>query len=310
VSLCATLLAGGTVVIAPRFSVHHFWEWIERERITWASIVPTIVALLLSTDHPAAVPETLRFVRTASAPLPVSRHMAFERRFGIPVIETYGLSEAASMITANPLPPNQRKPGSVGLPTGVELRICAPDPAGGGLQPLEVGQEGEICVRGPQVIASYEGEVGADSFCGGWFRTGDLGRLDDDGYVYITGRLRDTINRGGEKVSPREIEEVLLAHPETRDAAVAGEPDPLYGQRIIAYVVTDSPWSASLERRLRDFCAARLSAYKIPERFHLIPALPRNANGKLARRKLSELGEATHAEGNIAFGARKAAANE
>lgn len=291
VSLCATLTAGATVVIAPRFSLRHFWEWIARERITWASIVPTIVALLLATEKPAFLPGTLRFVRTASAPLPAIHQIAFERRFGIPVIETYGLSEAASQVAANPVPPGQHKPGSVGVPTGVAMRICAPRAAAspdGRLRDVVPGTEGEICVRGPNVIASYEGNASADAFYDGWFRTGDLGYRDADGYLFITGRLRDVINRGGEKVSPREIEEVLLAHPAVRDVAVIGAPDPLYGQRVVAYVVPRQGhgWSEHAEGSLRAYCAERLSAYKVPEAIYVVETLPRNGNGKLARQQV------------------------
>ena len=298
VSLCATVLAGGAVVIAPRFSVHHFWEWVERERITWASLVPTIITMLLSTEKPARLPGALRFVRTASAPLPIARQLAFERQFGVAVVETYGLSEAASQVTANPVPPGRRKVGSVGRPTGVELVIAAPasegadgmagdtGDGGGAPQPLAQGDEGEICVRGPGVIGGYEGDVDATAFVDGWFRTGDLGYLDADGYLFITGRLRDTINRGGEKVAPREIEEVLLAHPTIRDAAVLGAPDPLYGQRVVAFIVPNGPWNARTEAALRTYCTLRLSAYKTPETFYVVGALPRNANGKLSRRAL------------------------
>jgi acyl-CoA synthetase (AMP-forming)/AMP-acid ligase II len=288
VSLCATLLAGGTVVIAQRFSLRHFWEWAERERVTWASIVPTIVALLLTTERPAFLPGALRFVRTASAPLPVARHLAFEARFGIPVIETYGLSEAASQVTANPLPPQRRKPGAVGLPVGVELCICEPldEATGSGLRTVAPGRTGEVCVRGPSVIACYEGSESASNFFDGWFRTGDLGYLDGEGYLFLTGRLREVINRGGEKVAPREIEELLVSHPTIDDAAVVGEPHPLYGQCVVAYVVPTSMWDEQSERRLREYCARHLSAYKVPEAFYRVEVLPRNGNGKLARKLL------------------------
>ncbi len=299
VSLCATLLAGACIVIAPRFSVQRFWEWVERERITWVSVVPTIVALLLTTEKPLFLPGTLRFARSASAPLPLARHRAFEERFGIPLIETYGLSEAASQVTASPLPPAQRKHGSVGIPTGVELRICAPLPGTCDVgdidetspRELPCDTVGEICVRGPNVIAGYEGDASASSFVDGWFRTGDLGYLDADGYLYITGRLREVINRGGEKIAPREIEELLLAHPAVSDAAVVGEPHPLYGQRVVAYITPHASWDALVERQLRDYCAHHLSAYKVPETFYSVPALPRNGNGKLNRQALKRLVE-------------------
>lgn len=290
VSLCASLMAGATVVIAPRFSLHRFWEWIERERVTWASIVPTILTLLLQTEKPTFLPGSLRFVRTASAPLPVAHLRAFEARFGVPVVETYGLSEAGSQVAANPVPPGQRKPGSVGVPVGVEMRVCAPYSTAKGIALRDVaqGSEGEICVRGPGVIAGYEGGAGAESFVGGWFRTGDIGYRDADGYISITGRLRDVINRGGEKIAPREIEEALMQHPEVEDAAVIGEPDPLYGQRVAAYIVPRPPIASGLEQRLRSHASELLTAYKVPEVFYAVDALPRNRTGKLARHLLSQ----------------------
>lgn len=288
VSLCASLMAGATVVIAPRFSRQRFWEWVEREEITWASIVPTIVALLLQTEKPAFLPGKLRFVRTASAPLPAAHLLAFESRFGVPVVETYGLSEAGSQVAANPVPPGKRKPGSVGVPVGVEMRVCVPrlDADDHSLTPVAVGHEGEICVKGPGVIAGYEGGAGAESFVGGWFRTGDVGHQDSEGYIYITGRLRDVINRGGEKIAPREIEEVLLQHPELTDAAVVGEPDPLYGQHVAAYVVPANANTRGLVERLRAYAAERLTAYKVPEVFYAVETLPRNRTGKIARQML------------------------
>jgi acyl-CoA synthetase (AMP-forming)/AMP-acid ligase II len=294
VSLCGSLMAGSTLIIAPRFSLHRFWDWVAYEQITWASVVPTIVALLLSGEKPAVLSDTLRFLRSASAPLPVARHLEFEERFGIPIVETYGLSEAASQVTTNPVPPGRGKVGSVGLPTGVELRVCVPELDHGTEQrsgstnvsvsngarsrgrdrvlvEVQPGKEGEICVRGPSVITGYEGRKGEGGFTEGWFRTGDLGYRDEDGYLFITGRL------------------LLLAHPSVRDAAVGSEPDPLYGQRIVAYVVPAGDHSGVSRRSLRRFCRDHLSAYKVPEIFYLVAALPRNGNGKLARRSLGSL---------------------
>jgi len=192
VSLCATLLAGWAVVIASRFSRGQFWSWVEGYHITWASIVPTILAILLQTTRPSFLPGAVRFVRTASAPLPAFQMLRFEKQFGIPVIETYGLTEAASQVCANPLPPGQHKPGSVGVPVGVALRICQPRSEGdaAALQDVAPGETGEICISGPGVIRRYVGASGTDAFHDGWFRTGDLGYRDADGYVYITGRLR------------------------------------------------------------------------------------------------------------------------
>lgn len=310
VSLCASLLAGSTVVIARRFSRQHFWSWIDRYQITWASIVPTIVAMLLSTEKPAFLPGTLRFVRTASAPLPVVHLLAFEEKFGIPVIETYGLSEAASQVTANPVPPGMHKPGSVGQPTGVELRICQPatmNERQSGLRRIASGAVGEICVRGPGVIEAYQGNAGRQSFQDGWFRTGDLGYQDEDGYVYITGRLREVINRGGENIAPREIEEVLLGHAAVHEAAVVGRPDPLYGEVVVAYVVmrSEPEYSGSrvavatrtvdalatqtaIKQELQQFAAQHLSHPKVPVDIIVVEQLPRTASGKIARQVLRE----------------------
>ncbi|HEU5329631.1 MAG TPA: AMP-binding protein [Thermomicrobiales bacterium] len=291
VSLCASLLAGSTVVVAAHFSRGQFWSWVERYQITWASIVPTIVAALLDTAKPAFLPGALRFVRTASAPLPAMRARAFEARFGVPVVETYGLSEAASTVAANPVPPGTHKPGSVGLPVGVALRVCQPRAGAGpaALRDVSPGASGEICVRGPGLIHEYLGGAGSESFQDGWFRTGDLGRLDEDGYLFITGRLREVINRGGETIAPREIEETLLAHPAVRDVAVIGRPDRHYGEVVVACVVAragDAVESEDFARSLHQFAAERLSPHKVPVDFVLFDALPRNPNGKLNRQRL------------------------
>ncbi len=288
VSLCASLLAGSSLVIAPRFSRSQFWGWVERYQITWASIVPTILAMLLHTEKPAFLPGALRFVRTASAPLPALQLCQFEQRFGIPVIETYGLTEAASQVCANPVPPGRHVPGSVGKPVGVSLRICQPrtSQAPQPLQDVAPGETGEVCISGPAVIASYIGDQGKGAFQGGWFRTGDLGYQDAEGYVYLTGRIRDVINRGGENIAPREVEEVLLAHPAVWEVAVTGQPDPLYGEQVVAHVVVGDPWTPALEQLLRAHCAERLSRSKVPARFLPTDALPRTHNGKIDRQSL------------------------
>lgn len=295
VSLCATLLAGSTVVIARRFSRRNFWSWIERYQITWASIVPTIVAMLLTTDKPDFLPGTLRFLRTGSAPLPAADLRAFEAKFALPVIETYGLSEAASQIVANPLPPAAHKAGSAGIPVGITLRICALAGEGADperdLQALPTGETGEICVSGFPVIAAYQDNAGSDAFQDGWFRTGDLGYLDEDGYVFITGRLREVIIRGGENIAPREIEEVLLQHPAIREAAAVGRPDALYGEVVVAYVATREPWRSEMKSDLQQFASEHLSAYKVPVDIIHINELPRNHTGKIERHLLRQRSE-------------------
>ncbi|HLH63341.1 MAG TPA: AMP-binding protein [Ktedonobacteraceae bacterium] len=291
VSLCSSLLAGGTVIIARRFSRRNFWSWIERYQITWASLVPTIVAMLLETEKPDFLPGSLRFVRTGSAALPAADLLAFEARFGIPVIETYGLSEAASQVVANPVPPGVHKPGSAGRAVGVALRICYPRTGGDDeetepLREVEPGETGEICIAGPNVIDAYAGDAGQEAFADGWFRTGDLGYLDDDGYLFIRGRLREVINRGGENIAPREVEEVLLRHPAVREAAVVGRPDTIYGEQVVAYLAIRETRTEQLAQELHEFAAQRLSPQKIPIDYIVLDALPRNATGKIDRHLL------------------------
>jgi len=294
VSLCSSLLAGSTVIIARRFSRRHFWSWVERYRVTWVSLVPTIVAMLLETEKPAFLAGPLRFMRTGSAPLPPADLLAFEARFGIPVIETYGLSEAASQVVANPVPPGVHKPGSAGRPVGVALRICYPRTDGSRemLRDVSPGEIGEICIAGPSVIGSYQDNAGWEAFQDGWFRTGDLGYLDEDGYLFIRGRLREVINRGGENIAPREVEEVLLGHAAVREAAAVGRPDSIYGEQVVAYVVVCGTWSEDMAQELHQYAAQRLSLHKVPVDFVALDSLPRNPTGKVERRLLRAREEA------------------
>src|SRR3989440_2671722 len=303
VGLCASIMAGSTIVIARKFSRSHFWSWIEGYQVTWASIVPSIVTILLGTSLPAPqaglpaplaglpafLPGALRFMRTGTAALPATDLRAFEAKFGIPLIETYGLSEAASQVTANPVPPGRHKPGSAGLPVGVALRICRPR-AGGDedLHDVPRGETGEICISGPSVISAYYGNADKESFQNGWFRTGDLGYQDEEGYFFLTGRLREVIIRGGENIAPREIEEVLETYPAVREAAVIGRLDAVYGEQVVAYIVVNGLWSPELAQRLREYAAQRLSAHKVPVDFIAVDALPKNALGKVEHRLLQE----------------------
>jgi len=289
VGLCASIMAGSTIVIARKFSRRHFWPWMEEYQVTWASIVPSIVTILLGTDKPAFLPGALRFMRTGAAALPASDLRAFEAKFGIPLIETYGLSEAASQVTANPVPPGRHEPGSAGLPVGVSLRICRPRADGDeNLHDMPRGETGEICISGPSVISAYYGNADKESFQHGWFRTGDLGYLDEEGSLFLTGRLRDVIIRGGENIAPREVEEVLESYPAVREAAVIGRPDAVYGEQVVAYIVVNGPWSPELAQRLREYAAQKLSAHKVPVDFISVDALPKNALGKVAHRLLQK----------------------
>jgi acyl-CoA synthetase (AMP-forming)/AMP-acid ligase II len=283
VGLLATLRAGAYLAVDRKFSRRGFWDLINADRITWINAVPAIISIL-SMDPPADPPKELRFVRSASAPLPLASLERFQKALGVPVIETYGMTEAASMITANPLD-GPRKPGSAGQPAGSEVRIDLP---GGG--PARAGDIGRVLIRGAGVITAYAsgGRPGAFDD-NGWLDTGDLGYLDADGYLFLVGRSDDVINRGGEKIYPREIEEILLAQPGVRSAAVIGAIDEVLGERPVAYVVPDAAAVADeVEALLRTVCAERLPRHKQPSEFWLVDAMPLGPTGKISRRLLKE----------------------
>jgi acyl-CoA synthetase (AMP-forming)/AMP-acid ligase II len=287
VGLLATLRAGAYLAIDRKFSRRGFWEMIAERRITWINAVPAIISIL-AMEPPPAPPAGVRFVRSASAPLPKAALERFETEVGVPIVETYGMTEAASMITANPVD-GPRKPGSAGRPAGAEVRIETPD---GGAAPREVGR---VRIRGGGVITGYAsggrpGVIDAD----GWLDTGDLGYLDADGYLFLVGRSDDVINRGGEKIYPREIEEILLAQPGVRSAAVVGAFDEVLGERPVAYVVPDSGWQQEdVEALLRKACAAELPRQKQPSEYRLVAELPLGSTGKISRRRLKDLVAAT-----------------
>ncbi|MST35222.1 AMP-binding protein, partial [Acidimicrobiaceae bacterium USS-CC1] len=222
VGVLASLVGGYPLVVDRRFSASTFWDVVAREGVTWVNLVPAILAVLATVEPPPAeVVARVTFARSASAPLPVPTLERFERRTGIPVVETYGMTEAASQITANPRPPGERRPGSVGLPVGLELRVADRDG-----RPLPPGEIGQVEIRGDNVVDAYWEPAGTRPAerparrPDGWLPTGDLGRLDGDGYLFLAGRADDVINRGGEKVYPREIEDVLLADADVAAAAV------------------------------------------------------------------------------------------
>jgi oxalate---CoA ligase len=291
IGVLATLSAGAYLAVDRKFSFGRtgFWEVIEEHRITWINAVPAIITIL-SLDPPATVPAGLRFVRSASAPLPIAALHAFESAVGVPVVETYGMSEASSMITANPVD-GPRKPGSVGLPAGAEVRVEAAD--GGG--DAAAGEIGQVKIRGAGVIRAYAsggrpGVVDAD----GWLDTSDLGYLDADGYLFLVGRSDDVINRGGEMIYPRDIEEILVAQPGVRSVAVIGLPDALLGERPVAYIVPAQPGLRAealknLGAALRATCESRLSPAKQPSDFRFIKELPLGPTGKISSRALKDL---------------------
>jgi len=281
-STLATLSTGGTVILPARFNPLSFWRVARDFGMTWFSAVPTIHQLLLAraadpTGRRPAGSEKLRFIRSCSAALPARVMRALETAFGAPVLEAYGMTEASHQLASNPLPPAARKPGSVGRGTNVEIGIMD---AHGRLLPA--GKRGEVVIRGPSVICGYENnpEANAAAFVDGWFRTGDQGCLDADGYLTLVGRIKELINRGGEKFSPREIDETLLAHPAVAEAVAFGVPHATWGEEVAAAVVVREPVS---EAALLAYCSERLAEFKRPKQIHIADALPRTATGKIQR---------------------------
>jgi acyl-CoA synthetase (AMP-forming)/AMP-acid ligase II len=280
-STLSTLLSGGTVVVPNKFSPLSFWRTVRDTGATWYSAVPTIHNLLLTRageERPAGA-EGLRFIRSCSASLPAEMMEKMERVFGVPVLEAYGMTEASHQMASNPHPPLARKPGSVGPGTGVRIGIM--DEAG---NLLPTGQRGEVVIQGPNVVSGYENnpEANMKSFTNGWFRTGDQGVLDADGYLTLTGRIKELINRGGEKIGPREIDEVLLSHPAVAEAVAFGVPHPAWGEEVAAAIVLKEG-DQTTDAAILSFCKERLADFKCPKKIYITNAIPRTATGKIQR---------------------------
>ncbi|MEA2491160.1 MAG: hypothetical protein QOH21_2952, partial [Acidobacteriota bacterium] len=262
-AIFASLAAGGSVVCPSGFSAPGFFDWLEEFRPTWYTASPAIHRAILeeARRQPRRAANTsLRFIRSASSAMPRELVLALEDLFGVPLIEAYGMTEAAPQIASNRLPPHVRKPGSVGQAAGPEIAII----------------DGEICIRGENVCAP------------GWLRTGDLGYLDEDGHLFVTGRLTDGINRGGEKIAPQEVEAALLEHPAIQEAVAFGVPHPTLGEHVAAAVVL-RPGELAAASAIRRFVAERLASFKVPQRIAIVDAIPAGPSGKLQRRRLAEL---------------------
>jgi len=278
-AVLASLASGASVVCTPGFYAPRFFEWLAEFAPTWYTAVPTMHQAILARAGPEARRSSLRFVRSSSASLPPQVMAGLERVFSVPVIESYGMTEAAHQMASNPLPPGQRKPGSVGLAAGPEIGIMGED--GNLLGPC---QTGEIVIRGSNVMAAYASNPAANgsAFSGGWFRTGDLGRLDEEGYLFISGRTKEIVNRGGEKISPREIDEALLEHPAVAQALAFAIPDVRLGEDVAAAVVL-KPGAAATEAELREFASRHLADFKVPRRIVLLDEIPKGPTGKPQR---------------------------
>lgn len=276
VGVAATLLAGATLVVDRRFSARGYWPTVARYGVTWCNAVPAIITILASSPAPEPhVARGVRFIRSASAPLAPAVKARFESHCGVGVLETYGMTEAASMIAANPLDPALRRAGSVGRAVALEVRIVGSDE-----RPVPAGSVGRVQIRGASVASE------------GWLTTGDVGHLDADGFLYLAGREDDVINRGGEKVYPREIEDVLLADSSVHAAVVVAREHALLGAEPVAYVLTDAETgtgAGELVELLTQRCENALSRYKRPAAIIVTHHLPAGATGKVRRREVQRL---------------------
>lgn len=286
--MLTTFASGGTVIMHGRFAASKFWLQVVAHGATWYTAVPTIHQILLiraETDYPKDNPPPLRFIRSCSASLAASVLERLESSFHAPVLEAYAMTENAHQMTSNPLPKyGVRKPGSVGKATGIELAVLDDN-----CQLLPPGAEGEVCIRGPSVTPGYVGNPKAneEGFKGGWFHTGDQGKLDEEGYLTLTGRIKELINRGGEKISPLEIDAVLLSHPKVAEAVSFAAPDPKYGEEVNA-VVTVKPGQTLTEAELLQHARSQLADFKLPKKLYIAADVPRTATGKIQRRIVAE----------------------
>ncbi len=286
-AVLASARAGASVYCAPGFDAFRVFEWFADAAPSWYTAVPTMHQAILARarrNAEAVAALDLRFIRSSSSSLPPQVMRELEDAFGCPVIESYGMTEAAHQMASNPLPPGERRAGSVGLAAGPEVAVM--DEEG---RLLEAGEVGEVVIRGPNVMAAYENNPDANrsAFADGWFRTGDQGVLDMAGYLTITGRLKEIINRGGEKISPREVDEVLMDHASVRQAVTFAMPHRTLGEEVAAAVVLAEDAEAD-EQALKDFAAARLAAFKVPRRILFLDEIPKGATGKLQRIGLAE----------------------
>ena len=291
ISTITPFVSGGSVVAPHAFSVSSWWNLAIQYQCTWINMVPTIIAYLINAAKSGGtLPsreelKSIRFGRSASAPLPPEHHREFEALFGITVIEGMGMTESASMVFCNPHDESRRY-GSPGLPCGVEAKVIDAD---GKL--LGNNVVGEICLRGGNVLNAYykaEAETVKAFDSEAWLKTGDLGLRDDDGFYFITGRLKELIIKGGENIAPREIDEAVLKHPAVLDAAAVGIPDVNYGQEIMVCIVL-KPGATCSEEEMRHFCIKELGKFRTPKSILFMEDLPRGPSGKVQRLKLLDL---------------------
>jgi acyl-CoA synthetase (AMP-forming)/AMP-acid ligase II/acyl carrier protein len=280
--LLSTMASGASIICSPGFEATKFFGWLRQYRPTWYSAVPTMHQAVVQESARQLAPVdgwSLRFIRSSSSALPPSTLFDLEKFFGTAVVEAYGMTEASHQMSCNQLPPGIRKPGTVGMPTGLTITIL--NDKG---ESLSTGERGEIAIKGPSVTAGYVNNPGANqtAFTGEWFRTGDQGFFDHDGYLTITGRLKEMINRGGEKISPREVDEALLEHPAIQQVLAFAVPHPRLGEDLAAAVVAKAGANLT-EREVREFAFTKLADFKVPSQIVFLQEIPKGPTGKLQR---------------------------
>ena len=286
--ILASIYAGASVVCTPGFDALRFFGWLDSVRPTWFSAVPTMHQAILSRssrNKEIARQSQLRFIRSSSASLPPQVLHKLEETFATCVVEAYAMTEAAHQMCSNPLPPQERKPGTVGPQAGPDVRIAAVD----SIRFLDANEEGEVVIRGENVTSGYinNEEANSKDFQEGWFRTGDLGVMDEEGYLKITGRLKEIINRGGEKIAPLEVDEILLDHDAVEQACVFAIPHDVLGEDVGAIVVLKEGSTATVQE-IRTFARERLSAFKVPRTILFLDEIPKGATGKVQRIGMAE----------------------
>jgi acyl-CoA synthetase (AMP-forming)/AMP-acid ligase II len=279
-SVFGAFAAGGSAIVPKRLSPQRFWGQMRVHGVTWFSAGPTLHQMILHKQAAEVAPPTLRFTRSCSSAMSPALMKRVEDVYGVPLLEAYGMTEASHQMASNPLPPQRRVPGSVGVPTGTEIRVVDTEGAD-----APVGSPGEVVIRGAGVTPGYlnNPNANAEAFRDGWFHTGDRGVLED-GYLRLEGRIKEMILRGGENISPYEIEDVLLAHPAVTDAVCFAVADDFYGEEVAAAVVITG---TADERGLRDHCRRRLAAFKVPKTIRIVQQIPRTPTGKLQRRRVA-----------------------
>ncbi len=286
-TILATFTAGASVFCTPGFNALKFYSWLRESDPSWYSAVPTMHQSILArakTNRDKITEHSLRLIRSSSAALPAQVMQELERTFGVPVLEAYAMTEASHQMTCNPLPPEKRKPGTVGIAAGPEIAVMNTE---GDLLPA--GSTGEVVVRGNNVTSAYENNpaANAESFTNGWFRTGDQGVIDEEGYLSITGRLKEIINKGGEKISPKEVDDVLMDHPAVLQVVTFAIPDKKLGEEIVAAVVLREGTDAT-DQDIRKFASGRLAKFKVPRKILFLDEIPKGATGKLQRIGLAD----------------------